>query len=44
MLKKHDYPAPTVSTNRNVESLPAVMQKRNFGKVRLQSCPFSNFN
>ncbi|KAK4698261.1 microfibrillar-associated protein 1, partial [Phenoliferia sp. Uapishka_3] len=32
VLKKHDYTAPTVSTNRNVESLPAVMQKRNFGK------------
>ncbi|KAL8277818.1 hypothetical protein RQP46_009801 [Phenoliferia psychrophenolica] len=33
VLKKHDYTAPTTSTNRNVESLPAVMQKRNFGKA-----------
>lgn len=32
VLKKHDYTAPAESTNRNMESLPAAMQVRNFGK------------
>ncbi|POY72373.1 hypothetical protein BMF94_4677 [Rhodotorula taiwanensis] len=33
ILKKHDYTAPTESTIADVSSLPAVMQKRNFGKA-----------
>ncbi|GAA5986164.1 hypothetical protein JCM10908_006438 [Rhodotorula pacifica] len=33
ILKKHDYTAPTESTITDVSSLPAVMQKRNFGKA-----------
>ncbi|BGP34109.1 hypothetical protein JCM10296v2_005924 [Rhodotorula toruloides] len=33
ILKKHDYTAPTASTITDVSSLPAVMQKRNFGKA-----------
>ncbi|BGP42250.1 hypothetical protein JCM10449v2_006255 [Rhodotorula kratochvilovae] len=33
VLKKHDYTAPTESTVTDVSSLPAVMQKRNFGKA-----------
>lgn len=33
MLKKHDYTAPTVSTVRDVASLPKAMQVRNFGKM-----------
>jgi microfibrillar-associated protein 1 len=33
VLKKHDYTAPSQSTNRNIESLPAAMQVRNFGKM-----------
>ncbi|GAA5885709.1 hypothetical protein JCM16303_003122 [Sporobolomyces ruberrimus] len=32
ILKKHDYTAPTLSTV-DVSSLPAVLQKRNFGKM-----------
>ncbi|GAA5833815.1 hypothetical protein JCM3766R1_000107 [Sporobolomyces carnicolor] len=32
ILKKHDYTAPTISTV-DVSSLPAVLQKRNFGKM-----------
>ncbi|GAA6000567.1 microfibrillar-associated 1 family protein [Rhodotorula paludigena] len=32
ILKKHDYTAPTESTV-DVSALPAVMQKRNFGKA-----------
>lgn len=32
ILKKHDYSEPAASTNRNIESLPAAMQVRNFGK------------
>ncbi|GAA5867741.1 hypothetical protein JCM8547_005219 [Rhodosporidiobolus lusitaniae] len=33
ILKKHDYTAPTQSSVVDVSSLPAVMQKRNFGKA-----------
>lgn len=33
ILTKHDYTEPTNSTNRNMESLPAAMQVRNFGKM-----------
>jgi len=33
ILTKHDYSAPTTSTVRNMETLPAAMQKRNFGKA-----------
>lgn len=32
ILKKHDYTAPTVSTVLDKSSLPAAMQKRDFGK------------
>lgn len=32
ILSKHDYTAPTESTV-DVSALPAVMQKRNFGKA-----------
>ncbi|GAA5951275.1 hypothetical protein JCM21900_003824 [Sporobolomyces salmonicolor] len=33
ILKKHDYTAPTEAQNVDVSALPAVMQKRNFGKA-----------
>ncbi|GAA5974955.1 hypothetical protein JCM11641_006777 [Rhodosporidiobolus odoratus] len=33
ILSKRDYTAPTSSTITDVSSLPAVMQKRNFGKA-----------
>jgi microfibrillar-associated protein 1 len=33
VLQKHDYTAPTESTFKAVDTLPAVMQKRNFGKA-----------